>query len=167
MSKGLTDKQKRFCNEYLIDLNGSAAYLRAGYRSKNPDVDCQKLLVKSSVKEYIQARQKVLQEKTEITQERVLQELAHIAFDDIRNYLEFYQGKYRQVVRVKNSEDIDTRNILEISMSPEGAFKFKLNSKENALVQLGKHLGLFKDKVELSGSLGVTISDDVPKDDGK
>ena len=170
MSKELTEKQKRFCDEYLIDLNATRAYKIAYPKVKKDETAASagvRLLRIVNVKNYIQERQQVLQKKTEITQERVLEELAHIAFDDIRNYLKFYRqdNYHRPVVEVKNSEDIDTRNISEISMSPEGAFKFKLNSKENALVQLGKHLGLFKDRLELSGSLGVQILDDIPKGD--
>lgn len=78
----LTGKQKRFADEFLIDLNASAAMLRAGYKSKNPDVDGHRLLVKPSIQEYIQQRQKDREKRTEITQDMVLQRWWAIATAD-------------------------------------------------------------------------------------
>ena len=72
----LTEKQKRFCEEYLIDLNATKAALRAGY--KNSDVG-RRLVTKSHVSAYIEKLRKDQSKRTEITADTVLGELAKIA----------------------------------------------------------------------------------------
>jgi len=117
-------------------------------------VNGNRLLRNAKVKEYIQKRIKEREKRTEITQDMVLKELADIAFDDIKNYLSFHTDENGDIrVKVKNSTDIDTKNISEISIGKDGQFKFKLYCKDNALVQLGKHLGMFKDKLEVTGNI--------------
>ena len=76
----LTDKQKRFVDEYLVDLNATAAAKRAGYSEKSASRIAIELLNKTHVSAEIQKRQAKLRGKLEITQERVLEELAAIAF---------------------------------------------------------------------------------------
>jgi phage terminase small subunit len=166
----VTEKQKLFANEYLVDLNATRAY-KAVYKSvKNDDVAAQagsRLLRNVKVADYISERMKEREKRTEITQDMVLKELASIAFDDIKNYLAFKTVKtqigvdddgepiidYRTVVDMRDSDLIDTKNIAELSIGKDGQFKFKLYCRDNALIQLGKHLGMFTDKVELSGSI--------------
>lgn len=75
----LTEKQKRFCEEYLIDLNATQAALRAGY--KNSDVG-RRLVTKSHVSAYIEKLREEQQQRTEITADTVLGELAKIAAAD-------------------------------------------------------------------------------------
>lgn len=160
----LTPKQKRFIEEYLIDLNASAAAIRAGYKSNNPDVDGYKLLVKPSIQAAIQKAMNERAERTGITADKVLSELAHIAFDDISNYLEFSMDEEEKQIKmkVKDSKKIDTRSISEVSLGKDGQFRFKLYCKDNALQQLGRHLGLFVDKVENTG----TLTFDIKKPEG-
>ena len=152
----LTNKQKLFCNEYLIDLNATQAAIRAGYSVKTANRIANENLTKLDIQEYIQIRIKDREVRTEITQDRVLKELAHIAFDDIKNYLSFYtdtEGNVRTVV--KDSTTIDTRAIQEVSQGKDGQFKFKMYCKDNALLQVGKHLGMFKEQIEHSGETTV------------
>lgn len=155
----LTDKQRIFANEYLAtpDLNATKAYKKAYPNVKKDEtaaVNGNRLLRNAKVKEYIQKRMKEREKRTEITQDRVLKELADIAFDDIKNYLSFHTDENGDIrVKVKNSNEIDTKNISEISIGKDGQFKFKLYCKDNALIQLGKHLGMFKDKLEVTGNI--------------
>jgi phage terminase small subunit len=79
MARELTPKQKMFVAEYLIDLNASAALVRAGYQSKNPDVDGYKLLVNPSIQEAIQKAMNERSKKTGITAEYVLNGIKDIA----------------------------------------------------------------------------------------
>lgn len=147
MSK-LTDKQKRFVEEYLIDLNATQAAIRAGYSEKTARQIANENLTKPYIQEEIQKAKAERAERTKISADRVVQELAHIAFDDIKNYLEFYpdpKSRYGVSVDVKDSRTIDTRNVSEVSIGRDG-FKFKLYSKDTALINLGKHLGLFDNK---------------------
>jgi len=149
----LTEKQKRFADEYLIDLNATRAAERAGY--KDPNIGRQ-LITKNNVSQYIQQRQKRLQKKIDITQERVLAEIAKVGFADITDFLEYKtvqriieyrDGKpvidWAMMVDAINSSEVDGAAISEISVSKDGTFKFKLHSKLDALDKLGRHLGLF------------------------
>jgi len=166
----LTPKQGLFVKEYLIDLNASAAYLRAGYKSKNPDVDGYNLLVKPSIQKAIQKAMDKRAKRLDITADKVLQEIASIAFDDISNYLDFRTEKvqvgvedgnpvydYRTIADVKDSKTINTKNVSEVNIGKDGQFKFKLYCRDEALISLGKHLKLFTDKVEHSGDVEIII----------
>jgi len=81
--RDLTKKQKRFVDEYLIDLNATQAAIRAGYSEKTAYSTGQRLTKNAEIQSYIQERQESRQKRTEITQDKVLQELAKIAFADI------------------------------------------------------------------------------------
>lgn len=160
MATKLTDKQKLFVKEYIIDLNATQAAIRAGYSEKTARQIATEMLSKLYIQEEIQKLVIDKTEKLDITADKVLQELAHIAFDDIKNYLSYKTVKtiikydkdgepiidYQTIVELKNSDEIDTRNIAEISTGPNGVFKFKQYCKDNALVQLGKYLNLFNEK---------------------
>lgn len=76
----LNEKQKRFVLEYLVDLNATQAAIRAGYSEKSASRIAVELLNKTQVSEEIQKQRAKLQNKLEITQERVLEELAQVAF---------------------------------------------------------------------------------------
>ena len=82
----MTDKQRRFANEYLIDLNATRAY-RAAYPSVKRDETAAtaggRLLRNVEVSQYIQERMQERQDRTEITQDMVLQEIAAIAFGTV------------------------------------------------------------------------------------
>lgn len=83
MSK-LTEKQKRFCEEYLIDLNATQSYLRAGYKAKSNEiarVESHKLLTKPNIQQYIEELRAEQSKRTEITADRVLEELGSVAFN--------------------------------------------------------------------------------------
>lgn len=80
----LTPKQERFVAEYLIDLNATQAAIRTGYSAKTAASQGARLLKQGGVGRAVQAAQQARAVRTEITQDRVLQELARIAFFDIR-----------------------------------------------------------------------------------
>lgn len=144
----LTPKQELFISEYLIDLNATQAAIRAGYKEENARQIGAENLSKPYIKNEIDKRLKELTEKCGVTAEKVIEELAHIAFDDIGNYLSYNQDAIGNInVKFKDSTKIDTRSISEISVGKDGQFKFKLYCKDNALIQLGKNLGLFAEKI--------------------
>lgn len=175
MDVKLTKKQKIFVDEYLIDLNGTRSY-KAAYPNIKKDETAKaaasRLLTNVNVKNYIDERMKDREKRTEITQDRVLKELAKIGFADIKDYLEYKTAKtiveydqdgepiidYRQIIDVIDSKDVDTSIIQEVSIGKDGTFKFKLYDKQKALVDIGKHLGMFVDKVEHSGAIGSEVN---------
>ncbi len=156
----MTDAQKRFCDEYLIDLNATRAYKVAYSRCKKDEtanVNGSKLLRNTKVQEYISEKMKDREQRTKITQDMVIKELAKIAFLDIRKL-------YTENGQLKNVADIDSETAgaissLETLEEYEGygddrekigdTQKVRLLDKTKALELLGKHLGMFKDKVEI------------------
>lgn len=155
----LTGKQKRFADEYLVDLNATQAAIRAGYSQRTAYSIGDENLRKPEIKTYIQKRQKQLQEKTGITQERVLAELEKIGFSRITDYLEYKTVQrvieykdgepvidWAMMVSAIDSANVDGSPIQEVSVSKDGTFKFKLYSKVDALEKLGRYLGLFDGK---------------------
>ena len=160
----LTPKQKIFADEYLIDLNATKAYKVAYTSCKKDDsaaVNGSKLLRNTKVAEYIRERMKEREKRTEITQDRVLQELAKLGFSDIRKLFDD-SGKPLDIAGLDN-ETAACISGLEVMDVYEGAGedkefvgyvkKYKLSDKLNALELLGRHLGMFKDRVELSGQV--------------
>ncbi|MBU5416520.1 terminase small subunit [Anaerobutyricum soehngenii] len=148
----MTEKQKIFANEYLVDLNATRAY-RVAYPSVKKDetaaAAATRMLRNVKVAAYIQERMRERQKRTEITQDRVLQELAAIAFAKATDYAEVEDGQ----VIIKDTVNLDEQQVKAIAGIKEGKYgiEVKLNDKEKALELLGRHLGMFKDRMEVSG----------------
>lgn len=151
MSLKLTPKQKLFCKYYLISLNATDAAIKAGYSKKTADVIGSENLVKPNIKEYLQSQMKKREEKLEITADKVIAEIAKLAFANTTDILEITD---RGVV-IKDLTKLDTTCIssAEEVFDKEGmrlGVKIKLHDKTKNLELLGRHLGLFKDKIEHS-----------------
>lgn len=162
----LAEKQKVFADEYLIDLNATRAYKVAYPRVKKDEVAAvngSKLLRNTKVAAYIAERMQERQKRTEVTQDRVVQELAAIAFARATDYAEVIGG----TVHIKNTSELDDEQVRAIAGIKEGAngIEIKLNDKEKALELLGRHLGMWNDKLDVKGVEGVVIVDDIPKTD--
>jgi len=160
MTNKLTEKQKSFCNEYLIDFNATRAY-KAVYTSCKKDgtarTNSSKLLTNTNIQEYIREQQEDMQQRTKVTQEKVINELAKIAFGDIRKL-------YTETGSLKNINDLDddtasTLAGIETYQEFDGrgddreyigdTKKVKLLDKTKALELLGKHLGIFTEKIKV------------------
>ena len=149
MSKehNLTTKQLIFCKEYLVDMNATRAIIKAGYSKKSAETQGSRMLRNVKVDTYIKQMTKVRTEKLDITAERVLEELAHIAFFDIRNIFDGNSLKQvsdlddktaRALSSVKSQiEKTDGENFAEV-------VEVKSNDKLKALDMLSKHLGLYE-----------------------
>lgn len=160
----LTEKQKRFVNEYLIDLNATQAAIRAGYSEKTANRIGTENLSKLVIQNEINKRMKDREVRTEISQDMVVRELAAIAFsngadyskivtkqsvDDTGNTVEYPD------VEFKNTDELTDEQKKAIAGIKQTKFGITVETcdKVKALELLGKHLGLFKDKVEVSGTL--------------
>ena len=146
----MTDKQKIFADEYLIDLNATRAY-RVAYPSVKKDETAaqagSRMLRNIKVAKYISDRMKERQERTEVTQDRVVQELAASAFAKATDYVEIRGGR----VVIKDTSQLEDNQIRAIAGIKEGAngIEIKLNDKEKALELLGRHLGMWNDKLDI------------------
>lgn len=150
----MTEKQKIFADEYLIDLNATRAYRVAYPNVKKDDtaaVNGSKLLRNTKVAEYIQERMQERQQRTEVTQDRVVQELAAIAFAKATDYVTIKSNGPAAVVTIKSTDDLTDEQVRAIAGIKEGTngIEIKLNNKEKALELLGRHLGMWNDKLEV------------------
>lgn len=154
----MTEKQKIFADEYLIDLNATRAY-RVAYPNVKKDETAAsaatRLLRNVNVQEYIDKRMKDREKRTEVTQDRVVQELASIAFAKVTDYVGIRSNGTTSIVVMKSTDDLTDDQVRAIAGIKEGAngIEIKLNDKEKALELLGRHLGMFKDKVDISGKV--------------
>ena len=161
----LTPKQMRFVDEYLVDFNATQAAIRAGYSEKTANTIGAQNLAKLSIQAEISRRQKDLQRRTEVTQERVVKELARIAFANMADYLHVEtQTRTKddgtevvyQIVVLSETEDLSTDQraaLANVKQSVNGV-EIKLHDKIKALELLGRHIGMFNDKLSLSGTDG-------------
>jgi phage terminase small subunit len=154
----LTAKQKIFADEYLIDLNATRAYKVAYPRVKKDETaraNSSRMLTNANVAVYVEKRMKDREKRTEITQDMVLKELAKIGFADVTDFVTIENKGILRVVQVKTTDDMPGDKLGAIAGIKEGAngIEIKLNDKGKALELIGRHLGMFKDKLEVSGTL--------------
>lgn len=181
----LTEKQKKFVNEYLKDLNATQAAIRAGYSKKTADRIGNENLKKLEIQKYLEQRMKDREKRTEITQDQVVQELAKIALANGTDFVRIaIKTGYRDIlneagevirkepfeyqgVELLNTDEIPEEKRAAIAGIKQGAngIEVKLNDKVKALELLGRHLGMFKDKVELSGKVDSEIEIVIGTDD--
>ena len=152
--KELTPKQKRFYEEYLVDFNQTAAYVRAGYSAKSAATNAGKLLVNPAGQAYLSLLRKRQTEGTEVTIERTLQEISRIAFCDITQILEFDNESLTLKDSKKLPQDV-TRAIesvtIQKSFGPgeDGGMSVKksakMHNKISALNLLADYFGIRDD----------------------
>lgn len=165
MGDKLTPKQAKFVAEYIIDLNATRAYVAAGYSENGASVGASKLLANAKVAAEVAKKTQKIANKLEITAEKVLQELAKLAFFDPRKF--FNEDGSAKLIHELDDDTamalagMDVMELFEGSGDQKHAYglmkKFKLVDKGQNLERLGKHLKLFTDKTELSGADGGPI----------
>jgi phage terminase small subunit len=144
----LRPKQRRFVDEYLCDFNATQAAIRAGYRAKRADQIGYENLRKPEIQAAIAQRQQALQQQCEVTQERVIQELASIAFSDLRAYMQWGPDG----IRLEPSSTLTPQHArvvkqLVVTVTEAGrTVRLALHDKVSALDKLGRHLRLYNDQ---------------------
>lgn len=155
---GLTHKQLLFCQEYIVDLNASAAARRAGYSEDTAGAIGAENLKKPQISEKIQEYMDLRSKRLEITADRVLAELGKIGFADIRKIMSPGNG----LIDIKDLDDDIAAAIAGIEVVtrdsgerdddknpiPEYVHKIKLTDKKGALELIGRHLAIYRDRVE-------------------
>lgn len=165
-------QREKFCQNLFKGMTGAEAYKDA---YNKPDANeryaafyASKLKSQEIIQKRLMDLRDELAKKNLVTVEKVLEEYSHIAFDDIKNYLSFSTemvdvvdddtGEVTQYPRhsviIKDSKDIDTRNVSEIFLDAKGQLKFKLYPKDSALDKLGQYLGMWVNRSEITGKDG-------------
>ena len=156
----LTPKQARFVEEYLVDLNAKQAAIRAGYSAKTAEVQGCRLLRNVQVAAAIQRAQAERSKRTAVTADMVVTELAKLGFANMLDYMRLAGGERvvdlsaatrDQLAAIKEFvvEDFfdgrgeDAREVRRV--------RIKLADKIAALDKLGRHLGIYNDKLEVKG----------------
>ena len=153
----MTKKQKLFVEEYLIDLNATQAAIRAGYSPETAYSIGNENLKKPEVKAAIDKAMAERSRRTGISQDRVLQELAKIGFAKITDVVDPDTAKI-----LSNAKEEDLACIQSIKIKPNEwgtEREVKLYDKKSALVDIGKHLGMFKENVNLNVETSEKLND--------
>jgi phage terminase small subunit len=175
-------RHERFAQELANGKTAAEAYAIAGYEAH--DGNASRLRGDERVRARVEQLLEAAALRVEISQSRVLAELAKIGFSDIRRVVAWHsqanvalidndadtealieEGELRFAVQnqieLLSSNDIDEDTaaaISEVSMTEKGTIKVKLHDKRGALVDIARHLGMFNDKLQLSGDLTVVIN---------
>lgn len=171
----LSTKRECFIAEYLTDGNATRSYIAAGYSPVGATAGASRLLANVSVRERLAELQGARLEKLAITADRVLAELAKLAFFDPRKFFN-PDGSAKPIAEL----DEDTAAALcgmEVVELFEGtgderrsygvSKRFKLADKGQNLERLGRHLRLFTDRVEHGGALTLSVIDEILESAGQ
>jgi phage terminase small subunit len=148
--------QRRFVEEYVVDLNAKAAYVRAGYKSAAPGPNASRLVARPHISNAIDYELKLLRERSFVRADRVLVELARVAFGDIRDIYD-ENGNLRPIKDLdpEVSAAIASIKIVAQKENEDGSYspvlEIKRHDKIQALTLLCKHLGIAGDNLKVSG----------------
>ena len=152
--KKLTPRQAQFVKEYLLDLNATQAAIRAGYSAKTADRIGPELLGKTCVADAIGVAMEHRSTRTDITQDRVLYELAAMAFYDPADIAKVSITKPADIASLPEQV---RRAIIGWSWDKHGNFVLKLATKTPNVELIGRHLAMFRERVEVTGKDGGPI----------
>lgn len=174
----MAPKRDRFIAEYLLNLNAKDAAIKAGYSAKSAESIGSQLLRK--LKPEIEARQKQIADKYQVTQEKVVRELALLGFSNMQDYmrpdadgqpvLDFSALSREQAAAL---QEVTTESFVDARTGSQDAkegrsvrrVKFKLADKGSNLERLARHLGIFNDKAELNANVVLNVISGVPRGD--
>jgi phage terminase small subunit len=143
----LTNKQARFINEYIIDLNATQAAIRAGYSEKTAAKIGQENLIKPEIQEALKEAVDAQSKRTNITADRTLKEIARLAFFNAKNLF----NPDGSPIPLCNLDDdtaacisgIEVVSIGNVDSGIGQVIKYKISDKNSALEKLCKHLSLY------------------------
>lgn len=139
----MTAKQERFCEEYVVDYNATQAAIRAGFKEKSARSQASELLTKPDILARVRDLQKAVTERLCLSEDRVINML-----------LEVYD-KCIQSVPV-TEWDFEKKSFVET-----GEYQFDSKGALRAIELIGKHMGMFDSKVNVSGAVQAVIVDDI------
>lgn len=157
----MTSKEKKFCEEYLVDLDGTKAAIRAGYSKRTAGQIAYDMMQKQHIKKYLEKKRTELEIKTGVKAESVIRELAALGFYNVQDLV----NDENCAIKISKAEREILKPVVGLKVT-ETITKageriivtdLKLANKIEALVSLGKHLGVFeKDNNQKSAVIKVT-----------
>ncbi len=170
----ITDRMKKFVDEYLIDFNATQAAIRAGYSPDTANEQGSQLLARPDIRELVAEGQKAIAERTQTFQDNAVDELKIVGFSDLADFLTVKEGgiveqkSFDQLTKEQTKCIKKIKQVVRSSHSADGTIlhqtatlEVELHDKLRALELLGRHLGMFNDTLRLEGALPLTISFDV------
>ena len=140
----MTEKQRLFVAEYLVDRNATQAAIRAGYSPKTAYSIGSENLTKPEIRKAIQDKLDHIEEELGITRDRILREYRNIAFSDITDYVQLEKTEAGINIVFKPTEDltIDQRRALQSIRKTQSGIDIKTHDKHKALEFLAAYLGM-------------------------
>ena len=152
------DQHELFCQEYLIDLNGTKAAKRAKYSEKTARIQASQLLSKLNIQQRIGELQAARAQRLEISQDRVWKELACLGHSNIKKFIAHSAKGYMQFKDLDEISEEDAKAIEAIKVNyDKNTIEFKLHSKTKTLEMIGRHLGMFMDKFDVCDNLKTVL----------
>lgn len=148
----MTKKQKRFCEEYLIDLNATQAAIRAGYSPDTAGAIGAENLTKPEIQRAVAQSMAERSRRTGVNAERVVLELAKVAFVNVGNVIDATDATLKEDAAPEDLaaiQSIKVKDMGEMGIERE----IRMADKLKALELLGRHLGMFNDKMRLDAKL--------------
>src|SRR5689334_14241462 len=151
----LNERQARFVAEYLLDLNATQAAIRAGYSARSAYSTGERMLRNAEVAAAIAEAQAARSQRTEVTADRVVLELARVAFGDPRRVMSWGPGgvKLRPSAELADEEAAIVAEVGETTTKEGGSLRVKTVDKLGALRLLAQHLGMLGE-----GKVAVTVA---------
>lgn len=163
----LTKKQKLFVEEYLIDLNATQAAIRAGYSTDTAaSIGCENL-IKPNIKDAICKEMAERSKRTGINADRIIQELAKIAFLNPTDVINMDEATINGSANRDDTAAISSVKVKRIPTENGDIVEREVRTydKIKALDLLGKHIGMFTDKLKIEGAIPIVIQDDLGEED--
>lgn len=167
MAKSMSDRERKFVEEFIIDGNGVQAAIRSGYSPRSAATRASQLLTQPAVIAAIAKNREKVRERIGVTRDAIVDELRKIAFADIRNAVKWGSAPnpeqtgeaiYPVELVPSNVIDDDTAGaVSEVSLTNTGV-KIKMYDKKGALMDLAKIMGYVIDKAEVEQKMSVTFN---------
>lgn len=155
----LSAKQKAFVREYVVDFNGAAAAVRAGYSPKGSSAGAARLLANVSVQRAVAEASKKVADDAGLRASDVIEGLRRVAFAELRKAVQWGPDG----VTLLDSGEIDEETAFAVAEVSEtttrhgGSQRIKMHSKPQALEALARYFGLFKDNINVRGAVAFTM----------
>ena len=152
----LSKADERFCQEYIIDLNGTQAYIRAGHNVgvNTAKANAYKMLTNTYVQTRIQQLVAERAKRTEITADKTVRELGRVAFSNMKEYATWDRGSVSLIPSDELTED-QAAAVELVKETERGMLSIKLHNKLGALEALSRHFGLFNDRMHMDIDLKI------------